>query len=291
MSQPATEPSPRAESRRGLSIGAILVDQGKLKPEDINAIQCFASEQGLWFGDAAVQLNLLSPQDVELALARQYNYTVLTRGPGGVHDDVVAAYDPQNEVVEEFRALRSQIMFRWHAGTSRKVLAITSPDRGEGRSRLVANLAVTFAQIGERTLLVDADMRNPRQHELFNLDNTLGLSALLTGRAGSSTVHRVHPNLRLFVVSAGNTPPNPQELLARPTFDLLLQRWSTQYDLVLIDTPAAAETSDAQLIAARAGSALVMARNGVTRHARLASTLQNFKIAGVDVVGCVLNEH
>lgn len=276
---------------RSRSIGAILYEQGRLKPHDIEAIHRHAAEQGMRFGDAAVQLNLITQEDIEFALALQFDYTVLARGNGGVGDDVIAAYDPQNELVEPIRALRAQLIYSWLNGASRNVLAITSPDRGEGRSWLAANLAVTFAQMGERTLLIDGDMRHPHQHLLFNLDNSRGLSALLSGRADASTVPRIHAKLRLFVMSGGNAPPNPQELLARPTFELIISRFASQYDVVLIDTPAAADTSDAQLIAGTAGAAVVIARRNHSRCTRLTTAMRYFKTAGVDIVGCVLNEH
>ena len=154
-------------------------------------------------------------------------------------DDVVAAYMPQSDLVEPLRALRSQLTHRWFTDSGHKGIAITSPGRGEGRSWLAANLATVFAQIGERTLLIDADMRHPHQHALFNLNNSMGLSALLTGRAGKEAACRVHPQLRLFVLPAGILPPNPQELLGRPVFDLVLDRFTDQFDVIIIDTPAA----------------------------------------------------
>jgi MinD-like ATPase involved in chromosome partitioning or flagellar assembly len=86
--------------------------------------------------------------------------------------------------------------------------------------------------MGERVLLTDADMRHPRQHYLFNLNNSIGLSALLTGRAGREIVSRIHPQLRLFVLPAGLRPPNPQELLGRPVFEVVLTLLAEQYDLV-----------------------------------------------------------
>jgi chain length determinant protein tyrosine kinase EpsG len=285
-----TQTPPNGQDRRQ-SIGAILVDQGRLKPDDAEVIQRFATEHSVRFGAAAVRLGLLSEKDVENALGRQYRHAVLLCGEGGVAQDVITAHDPQNALVEPIRALRTQLMFSWLNDCRQKVLAITSPDRHEGRSWIAANLAVAFAQMGERTLLIDADMRNAQQHRYFNLDNSLGLSALLTGRAGISTVVRVNPELRLFVLPAGNAPPNPQELLSRSIFAEVIRRCASQYDLVLIDTPAAAETSDAQVIAGKAGAAVMIARRNLSRSGRLISATQRLRTAGVNIVGCILNEH
>ena len=244
------------------------------------------------FGDGAIQLRILTQQDIDLALAQQYNYPILARGgENGVREDVVAAYLPQSDMVEPLRVLRSQLTLRWLSDPDRKVLAITSPGRGEGRSWLAANLAVVFAQMGTRTLLIDADMRHPRQHELFNLNNSVGLSALLTGRAGREIVTRIHPQLRLFVLPAGMLPPNPQELLGRPVFDVVLNLFADQYDIVIIDTPATSEAADAQILASRAGAAVVVARRNHTRRAQLNAAMQNLAQTQVNIIGTVMNEH
>ena len=194
--------------------------------------------------------------------------------------------------MEPLRALRCQLTLRWRNVAHRKALAITSPDRGDGRSWLAANLAIVFAQAGDRTLLIDADMRHPCQHRLFNVDNAVGLSALLTGRAvGRDVVRRIHPSLRLFVLPAGILPPNPQELLVRPMFESMLGRFSQLFDVIVLDTPAANETADAQILSARAGAAVVLARRNRTRVADLTATMASLSETGVNVIGSVVNEH
>jgi protein-tyrosine kinase len=274
----------------GRAIGAILVEQGRLNPNDILEIQRYATANGFRFGDAALKLGLLIQQDIDLAIAQQFNYPTVPRGgAGGVADEVVAAYLPQSEMIEPLRALRSQLSLRWVG--EHKILAITSPSRGEGRSWLAANLATVFAQMGKRTLLIDSDMRHPRQHELFNLNNAVGLSALLTGRAGREIVCRIHPQLRLFVLPAGTLPPNPQELLGRQVFDLILELFSEQYDFVIMDTPAVSDFSDAEIIAARADAAVVLARRNHTRQARLHTAMRNLTQSGVNVIGSVITDH
>jgi protein-tyrosine kinase len=288
---PAPGDTPMPSRDRSRAFGAILIEQGRLNPADAEEIQRYAGANGMRFGDAAIRLKLLTQEDIDFALAQQYNYPILPRGgASGVSDDVVAAYMPQNDAVEPLRVLRSQLTHRWFNDTTHKALAVTSPGRAEGRSWLAANLATVFAQIGERTLLIDADMRHPRQHALFNLNNTVGLSSLLTGRAGKEAACRIHPQLRLFVLPAGILPPNPQELLGRPVFDLVLERFSDQFDIIIIDTPAATETADAQIVAKRVGGALMVARRSLTRQAQLVSATQSLVQTGVTVVGSVFNE-
>ena len=277
---------------RGRAIGTILIEQGRLNSQDVEEIQRFAKAHGVRFGEAAVQLKRITERDIESAIAQQYNYPILARGgESGVSDDVIAADMPQSDVVEPLRALRSQIILRWFNNASRRVLAVTSAERGDGRSWLAANLATMFAQLGERTLLIDADMRHPRQHRIFNIENSVGLSALLTGRAGREIARRIHPQLRLFVLPAGIIPPNPQELLARPVFDVILDHFAAQFSLVILDTPAACETADAQILAANAGNAVMIARRNCTPQAKLLAAMEMFTDTGVNVIGSVINEH
>lgn len=277
------------------SIGAVLVEQGRLRGDDLDKIRRFAEEHKLKFGDAAVQLRLVTQDDVKLALAQQFNYPIIAAGgAGGVSTEVIAAHDPQCAEVESLRSVRSRLALGWMSKASkaeRRLLAITSPERGEGRSWLAANLAALFAQSGHRTLLIDADMRYPRQHELFNVSNTVGLSALLTGRSGKEIIHRIHPQLELFVLTAGVTPPNPQELLSRPVFDFVLQRFAEQFEMVILDTPSTTEFADAQIVAARAGAALLVVRRHHTRHASVKAAREGFDQTGIFVLGTVINEH
>jgi protein-tyrosine kinase len=287
---PAADSAGSAVSSR--SIGAILVDGGRLTQADVEEIEAHASKTGARFGDAAVQLNKTTPEDIERALARQFNYVVLPYGAQGTVDEaVIAAYNPQCAVVEGLRTIRSRLALGWLKGATRNVLAVTSPERGEGRSWFAANLATVFAQAGQRTLLIDADMRQPQQHRLFNLKNDAGLSALLTGRAGREIAHRIHPQLRLFVMTAGPLPPNPQELLVRQAFDCVLDRLAENFDLVVLDTPAATETADAEILAARAGAAILLTRRNITRRAKLLEAMDCLQRSGTKVIGSVVNEY
>jgi protein-tyrosine kinase len=276
---------------RPRTIGAILVAAGLLTPANAEKIQIAAVKSGIKFGDAAIRLKLATSEDIEFALGRQYNYPILSYGPqGNVSSAVVAAYKPQYAIVESLRTLRSRLALGWLNNADRNVLAIVSPQRGDGRSWFAANLATVFAQAGQRTLLIDADMRHPGQHKLFNLSNEVGLCALLTGRAGPDIAHRVHRQLSLLVIPTGGQPPNPQELLTGQAFEVILNRFASQVDLIIIDTPAAIDSADAEILAARAGAAVILSRRGHTRPARLRSTMDGLIRSGVKVIGSVFNE-
>ncbi len=273
------------------SIGAILIDTGKLTVAKAELILRLQKDEGLRFGDAAIKLGLLTDDDIAFALARQYDYPYLLKGDSELSGDLIAAFQPFSPQVEALRALRSQLMLRWFTGDpDRRALAVTSPGRGEGRSWLAANLAVVFSQLGENTLLIDADMRNPAQHGLFKLDNRTGLSSILSGRGDSSDVKRISSFMGLSVLTAGPTPPNPQELLGRSQFAELLAQFRGQFDTIIIDTSASADYADAQTIAVRAGGALLLAHKHETALDDLGALAESLRQLGVQPVGSVISE-
>jgi protein-tyrosine kinase len=280
-----------ASASSSRSIGAILVDSGRLSPENAERILRLQKEQNKFFGDAAISLGLLTQDDIQFALSHQFNYPYLAAGDQSLSPELIAAYQPFSAAVEQLRALRSQLMLRWFdTKTKRNALAVVSPGSGEGRSFIAANLAVVFSQLGERVLLIDADLRKPRQHLLFKLGNNAGLSSILAGRAGHEAIVRVQPLLGLSVLPAGSKAPNPQELLGRPRFTELLQSLADDFDVIILDTPAARDFADAQTVAVRAGAALLLAnKNGTSSHA-LTHLTKSLQQSGASLVGTVLND-
>lgn len=280
-----------AANTRGRSIGVILIDSGRLTADNAERILRLQKAQGMRFGDAAIELGLLTEDDIRFALSSQFDYPYLPLGDNSLSHELVAAYKPSSPVVEQLRALRSQLMLRWFdAEAQRKALAIVSPGAGEGRSFIAANLAIVFSQLGERTLLIDADLRTPRQHELFKLGNNAGLSGLLAGRANADAVVRVPSLLGLSILPAGAIPPNPQELLGRPAFIETLLSLSRDFDVVIIDTPAASAYADAQTIAVRAGAALMLARKNRSSLPDMAQIAGSLQQSGATLLGSVLND-
>jgi receptor protein-tyrosine kinase len=272
------------------SMGAVLIDAARITPEQVQQILGLQAELGLRFGEAAIQLGYLTPADIDYALSRQFDYAYLKRGESALSETLIAAYDPFIPRVEALRALRAQLMLRWFNDAARKVLAVVSPASGEGRSYVAANLAIVFSQLGQRTLLIDADLRNPSQHRLFGLENRYGLSAVLSGRASTETIHRIPALLDLSVLPAGVVPPNPQELLARPAFAQVLAQLGAHYDVILLDTAPAADTADAQTVAARAGAALIIAKKNRSSTAQVRAAAHSLAAGKTEVLGAVLNE-
>lgn len=276
------------------SLGGILIDSGLLTPENAERVLLIQKEHNLRFGDAAVRLGLLTEADIQYALSRQFSYAYLRKTSEEkkpVSEELVAAYEPFSPRVEQLRAIRSQLMLRWFDKTDqRQVLTVVGTERGEGRSYLAANLAIVFSQLGERTLLVDADLRNPRQHELFFLENKVGFSTVLSGRSREEAIVRIPDLAGLCVLPAGPVPPNPLELLNRLNFDEFMIQVKSTFDVVIIDTPAMSVGEDAAMIAVRTGAALAVARSAQTKVAAFADLVQGLMNAGVSVVGSVLNE-
>ncbi|MBA3587991.1 MAG: chain length determinant protein tyrosine kinase EpsG [Methylibium sp.] len=278
--------------RANRTIGAILMDAGLLSAEDAEQILRLQRQNNLRFGEAAIRLGLLTEADIQYALARQFDYAYLRMSEHkAVSEEVIAAYQPFSATVERLRAVRSQLMLRWFdKAEHRQTMAIVGPSRNDGRSYLAANLAVVFAQLGERTLLIDADMRQPRQHELFMLQNKVGLSTLLAHRSREEAIVRITDLVGLSVLPAGPVPPNPSELLNRPAFDELISHVRSSYDVVLIDTPSLSSGEDAAMIAVRTGAVLAVARTKQTRVAAFDDMVVGLTNAGVAVVGTVLND-
>jgi receptor protein-tyrosine kinase len=273
------------------SIGAILIDAGKLSAPDAERIIREQKQNNLRFGDAAMKLGLLSQSDIQFALAHQFDYPYLGHGDQSISEEVISAFNPFSPIVEQLRAVRTQLMLRWFdVDAMHKKLAIVSPSNGDGRSFVAANLAVVFSQLGERTLLIDADLRKPRQHELFKVSNSAGLSSVLAGRTSlDNALVKVDKLLGLSILPAGATPPNPQELLSRDSFSSMLNEYSESFDVIIIDTPASI-SADAQTIASRAGAALMVASKNFTPVAALQSFAANLQSSNVTIVGSLLNE-
>jgi len=270
-------------------MGALLRAAGKLAPDDVDRVLRMQEETGIRFGEAAVRLDLVSADDVRQALARQFSYPYLQHGEGGLSPRLFAAYDPSGQEVEALRALRSQLLLRWF-GRGRRALAIAGVTPADDATLCAANLAIVFAQLGERTLLVDANLRAPRQQAAFGIEMRQGLSDLLAGRAGLDVIAPVPAFAALSVLPAGTLPPNPQELLAREGFRHLHAALESRYDVILYDVPPFEAGADAVPVAARAGAALLVARRHVTRVAHLARAAGQLVDASCEVLGAVTVE-
>ena len=270
-------------------IGQILCQFKSLQPSQVEQILAYQRQHGGRFGEAAIALGLATEEDILEVLAQQFEYPYVRFDDSGIDAELVCACDPLGEDAQSFRELRSELLMGVLDRSTPRAVAVLSPQVGDGRSYVAANLAVAFAQLGGRTLLVDADMRTPRLHTLFGTDDSVGLSLLLCG--GVREIVQQAPVPSLFLLGAGPIPPNPVELLLRPTFPKLLREWLARFDFVVVDTPAASYGPDARVIAAAAGAALAVARPQVTRIADLQRLLTSIEKGPAALAGVVMNEH
>lgn len=286
----ASPEQPTATGQRtDVPLGKLLLDAGKLTEIDVNRVAVAQRQKNLRFGEMAERLGLVSHEDVARALAQQFRYPYVS-GESHLDPTLIAAHRPFSAAAESLRELRSQLLLRW-SEEQQKSLAVISPRKRSGCSRLAANLAIVFAQLGERTLLIDANLRRPSQQVLFGVPPGAGLSNFLAGRSELEDVLRpVEPFENLHVLCAGTQPPNPQELVSRVTFRYLLEAAPTNFDVVIIDTPPILEFADAQIIAGAAGGCLLSARRHRTRLADIERARAKFAptpalLLGTAIVG------
>lgn len=270
------------------TLGESLMRDGLLEADDIERILALQERKGLRFGEAALKLRLIKPKELERALAAQFRHPCIEIGDSNLSRELTALYKPASQQIELLRQQRSVLMQYWFA--THPALAIVSPGYGEGRSYYAANLALLFAQLGRQTLLIDGDMRSPRQHELFGMENRIGLSQVLAGRArASQAAQRVAAISTLALLSAGSVPPNPLELLDRGVMPAVLKELSRQFSVIVVDTPAGNRYGDARVLANCCRGVLMMLRRHRTRlrdAKRLAALLLRTE---VKLVGTVLN--
>lgn len=188
--------------------------------------------------------------------------------------------------LEAFRRLRTNILAS-NGRSSNKVILITSAERGEGKSTILANLAVAMAQSGRRVLVVDCDLRRPAQHDLFAISNNRGLTNLLLGEMSYEDIIQESRYPRVQVITSGDLPPNPTELLGSPAMADLIDELSEAYDLVLLDTPALLSVTDAAVLVPLVESVVLVVTRTVSRRDALNAVkkqLENVQAKSVSVV-------
>jgi receptor protein-tyrosine kinase len=198
-------------------------------------------------------------------------------------------HEPYSARSEKLRALRTELLLLADASARAVTIAVLSPLPCEGRSQLAAELAVAFAQLGRSTLLVDADMRRPRQHELFDgADEHRGLAQAVANRH-SPYIHGVDGFEHLHVITAGGTASNPLELLSDAHFTKLIDEWGGLYDFVIIDTPAVSKYADGLAVATVARRSLVLNRARHTPYSAVKELLRRLSTTGSQILGAVIN--
>jgi len=274
----------------GNKIGRILESRGKITREQFKSIIALQNEQNLRFGDAAIRLGLVASEDINAVLAEQFAYS-LPPGPNSTLDPrLIAIFEPHSPQTEALRSLRSELQLRYFKRGSHLSLAVVGADDAAAIALTAANLAISMAQTGVKTLLIDANLRSPQLNTLFGLnDRNPGLTDLVAARSLVEPLSL--PGLgSLWILSAGTEAPNPQELLASKYYEHHLREISSHFEAIIINTPPLPIVMDAQLIAAQAGAALVVAQENTSRLKDIERICSHLRGVGVSLLGAALRQ-
>ena len=288
---------------------ASLAFHCKLSPEDIERVTAFMQNSNFSFSQSALRLGLVTQSDVDNAidslqamnavekeslveaaihkLSEERQLVVHVADTVKPSAQLLIAHDPYSPRNELIRALRTELLLRNEARQA-NVICVVSPSPREGRSQLSAELAIAFAQLGRRTLLVDADLRRPRQHTLFTAENGRGLSDSLT-RGDRPYVYNVDGLPMMSLLTTGTLPPNPLELLSSGRFERLLQDWKKTNEFIVIDTPPVTLCADALAVATLAGRVLFVVRAEHTRYRDTQETLRRLATTRAQILGTAMN--
>ncbi|MGC5077584.1 polysaccharide biosynthesis tyrosine autokinase [Agrococcus sp. DT81.2] len=228
----------------------------------------------------------------EAAVARVTDLPVLgavTRSKRNVDAGLIVAREPHSPVAEDMRRIQSALAFSALDGTSRRLL-ITSASPGEGKSTFSTNLAVTLAEAGERTLVIDADLRRPRVDQLFGLDRSVGLTTALMGKIRITEAIVAWRAGGPDVLTSGKLPPNPATVVTSQAFRAVLDGAAERYDAVIVDSPPVLTVADSNLLAPLVDGVVIVVDASKTRRPQLANTVRSIESAGGRILGIVLNK-
>jgi len=241
-----------------------------------------------WLDDSVTD-----PADVERLLHAPVLGTIVAVKPGqeGVREiDRIATLLPRSPVAEAFRAVRTSVEFLGGGGEGGRILLVSSCSPREGKTTVASNLAAVLAQDGKRTLLVDADMRRPRVHHVFEVANSVGLSNVIAGRARLEDAVVGTSQENLWVLPSGATPPNPAELLGRASAQALFERLASEFDRVVVDSPPVGVVTDGAVLGRRADEVLLVIAAGRTKRRAAEHGESLLRSAGAKPTGVVMNQ-
>lgn len=288
---------------------ALLAHLG-LSSETVHTVYELMEAENLSFGEAAVRLGFVTQELVDGALSRAQPRRE-SETPGLIETAIrriasnrqvvpaqgekvkpgrqlILAHDADNPRSEKIRALRTELLLLSEASTGANTIALLSACAGEGRSQLAAELAISFSQLGRRALLVDADLRQPKQHVLFGSANQMGLAEAIS-RNQKPLFHPVDGLPQLSLLTSGSIPPNPLELLSDGRFERLLQDWRKSYEFVVLDTPPVQSYADGLAIATLAGRVIVLSRGQHTSFNDTRELMRRLASTQSQILGAVIN--
>jgi len=270
------------------TIGAILLDSGKLSLREAEEVFQLQDAEGIRFGDAAVKLGFINENDVKFAISEQFDFSYLSPDDDSIDQCLISAFVTDGPQVEALKTLRSQVSLRWFGENDG--LVVCSPVAGCGSSYVSANLSVLYAQAGKKTLLVDANFRKPSQHKCFRHNNKFGLSQILANRLELDVIEPVTGLKNLHVLYAGATPPNPMELFERQNFEKIHNALREEFDVIIYDAPPVNEYAETQLIVSVVKGALFVAKTKMTKVRDLKMAKTKLENTGSMVIGVAMND-
>ncbi|MFT9486546.1 MAG: CpsD/CapB family tyrosine-protein kinase [Tepidibacillus sp.] len=201
---------------------------------------------------------------------------------------LITFHDPKNPVAEAFRTIRTNIQFASIDNPLRSIM-VTSTGPSEGKSTIIANLAVVMAQSEKKVLLIDADLRKPTVHHTFHIPNRVGLTNLLVGDEEIDQVVQQSELPNLSILTSGPIPPNPAELLSSKKMSRLVEEFVSSYDLVLFDAPPVVAVTDAQILSGYTDGVMLVVNAGKTHREMALKAKQQLEHVQANVIGVILN--
>ena len=223
-----------------------------------------------------------------MSLKRKSSKPGESRGFSKSDPKKILCADSSFNVKEAYNSIRTNLLFI-QQGEKCPVFVITSPTANNGKTINAINLAVSFAQMGKKTLLIDSDMRNPTMHRMFSIPVKNGLSEILAGLTDNISVSKTGIE-NLSVLTAGKIPPNPAELLSSNRMDKLLDFVREHYDCVFIDTPPTNIVTDSTLFAQKVTGYILIIKTDTTNLNDVKTTVSNLEQIEANILGFILND-
>jgi len=223
-------------------------------------------------------------------VARVLNLSILGRIPTlpkGKNSGVYVVEQPLSPLADAFRTLRANLKYS-QVDKPLKTILVTSPDASEGKSTVASNLAAVLAQGEKKTVLLDADLRRPSLHNILEIENQPGLSDFFRDGLDISEIMKTREKINVPLITAGDPPPNPSELLGSKKMDQFLKDLGAEFEIIVIDG-APFIVADALMLAAKVDGVLIVIRPGITRKAVARAMLEGLNQVGANVVGVILN--
>lgn len=202
--------------------------------------------------------------------------------------NLITISDPKSPVSEQYRTLRTNLEYT-SLGTGLQTILVTSTISGEGKSTTAGNLAVVYAQLGKRVLIIDCDMRRPTVHQIFRLDTRNGLSDILAKRVAIDNAIQHTQLENLYVMTAGIVPPNPSELLSAVAFKEMLQYVQKNFDMIILDAPPVMQVADSRVVATEVDGTILVVSCESSDRDEVVKARDQLTMTGTKILGLVLN--